>query len=63
MRDDSKPAFPYTGCGDEGMTMRDYFAAHAPDAPQAWHGAERNISDLIQWRWYYADAMLQERTK
>lgn len=26
---DGGPAFPFTGCGTDGMTLRDYFAAKA----------------------------------
>jgi hypothetical protein len=48
----------------EGMTLRDYFAAHAPPVPD-WYIKMRNsdMEDLIKWRWYYADAMLAEREK
>jgi hypothetical protein len=46
---------------DAGMTLRDYFAAHAPEPHKNWHGGERNYSDIIEWRWHYADAMLRAR--
>jgi hypothetical protein len=29
---DGGPAFPFTGCGADGMTLRDYFAAKAMQA-------------------------------
>lgn len=45
----------------QGMTLRDYFAAHAPEPPESWHGGARKIADLIAWRWSYADYMLKER--
>lgn len=67
--DTGGPAFPTNRVNmigevvpdEEGMTLRDYFAAHAPEPPKIWHGGERNISDVIEWRWYYADAMLKAR--
>ena len=43
-----------------GMTLRQYYAAHAPDAPDWFRGGERNMRSLIEWRWYYADEMLKE---
>ena len=61
-----------------GMTLRDYFASNAPPAPHGWIGssddANTNIASfgsrpdseiflMIEWRWYYADAMLTEREK
>lgn len=51
-----------------GMTLRDYFAAHAPECPdtwlsrypmeRGWRGEARAISD---WRFEYADEMLKAR--
>jgi len=58
------PAFPlHPVCmkGQEGMTLRDYFAAHAPEPYKNWRDGERNFSDIIEWRWHYADAMLKKR--
>ncbi len=67
------PAFPseepsFTERNDilgynQGMTLRDYFAAHAPEPPESWNGGDRALSDIIEWRWYYADAMLKARNK
>lgn len=56
--------------GDEnGMSLRDYFAAHAPEPPD-YVLTTININDHAQlaqafaaWRWQYADAMLAEREK
>jgi hypothetical protein len=45
----------------DGMTLRDYFAAHAPEPYKNWHGGDRSIVDIVQWRWAYADAMLKAR--
>jgi len=48
---------------------RDYFAAHAPQPPVTWRGGEwmqsgaGALASYIDWRWYYADAMLAEREK
>jgi hypothetical protein len=59
------PAFPaQVKFFDEpttGMTLRDYFAAHAPEPYKNWHGGERGFADIIEWRWSYADAMLKAR--
>ena len=46
-----------------GASLRDYFAAHAPNPPPTWHGGDNGIDDCIKWRYYYADAMLKERAK
>lgn len=48
---------------DPGMTLRDYFAAHAPEPPDRWHGGDREVDDIIEWRWYYADRMMKARSK
>ena len=77
---DGGPAFPtenamQTGpssCRYEGMTMRDYFAAHAPigvaDANEAFyraHGRNARTSEMLDTlaglRSMYADAMLKAR--
>lgn len=70
-KNDGGPAFPladsyreYSGTyvGDaNGMSLRDYFAANAPEPPESWHGGQRKTSDLIEWRWAYADYMLKAR--
>lgn len=87
--DDGGPAFPSTGQLDiNGMSLRDYFAAHAPDMPRwfirkclglpksatiaEWNKHDRRVLDddamdqetaMMEWRWYYADAMLRARKK
>ena len=77
---DGGPALPtenamQTGpssCRYEGMTMRDYFAAHAPigvaDANEAFyraHGRNARTSEMLDTlaglRSMYADAMLKAR--
>ena len=62
-------AFPCPGNPDSmpkesGMTMREYFAAHAPPMSEQW--AEELIGDghhcfdaEAAWRWTYADAMIK----
>lgn len=61
-KNDGGPAFPTPeshGDDYEGMSMRDYFAAHAPlqiDDARTWE----NEAEL---RYKYADAMLKERVK
>ena len=63
-KDTGGPAFPATnhhGHKLEGMTLRDYFAAHAPEPPESWRGGDKKLHDIIYWRWWYADAMLKAR--
>ena len=54
----------------EGMSLRDYFAAHAPAAPAWWWDSYKTIwaEDLgkaaqheAQWRYVYADVMVKQR--
>ena len=64
MKKDGGPAFPNEsdfGVSDKscGMSLRDYFAAHAPIPAKA--GA--TWGEHAQLRWEYADAMLAERDK
>jgi hypothetical protein len=76
MRQDTKPidnggpAFPsamevrfgdYATAGHAEMSLRDWFATHAPEPPQEWRGGDRKLPDVIEWRWWYADAMLKAR--
>jgi len=80
MKQDGGPAFPVTAdllCDHtsgtsvrlKGMSLRDYFAAHAPQPPVTWRGGEwmqsgtNALAAYIAWRWYYADTMLAERAK
>ena len=62
-----------------GMTLRDYFAAHAPEMPKWFrHEADEPIPEgenrqawirrnqaakFFEWRGFYADAMIAERAK
>ena len=53
----------------ESVSLRDYFAAHAPEPPQWWSflqreacGAER-MAQEARWAYQWADAMLAERGK
>ena len=79
-KDTGGPAFPTTpehqerisGLGGPGMTLRDWFATHAPPMPEQWFkDSPRNIADPLwhwgeasaAWAFYYADAMLAERSK
>lgn len=68
------PAFPYHDSYRSGMSLRDYFAAHAPitldDARDAMESMGRTsytweelIHTLAQMRFGYADDMLKEREK
>lgn len=63
----SAVGYPHPGAG---MSLRDYFAAHAPPPPEGWLRFEKKAGDLVQyaadlalWRRLYADAMLTERAK
>lgn len=49
---------------EPGMSLRDYFAAHAPPAPDGW-GSSYDFSEdrCADWAYTYADAMLAERAK
>ena len=44
---------------NSGMTLRQYYAAHAPEPPKWWGGGEINLSNIIAWRFTYADCMIQ----
>lgn len=85
-KDDGGPAFPVQPAWDDdgeiimyasdGMSLRDYLAAHAPHPPSEWYQSQREaqttqgnpwnfdpISALIRWRWHYADLMIAERDR
>ena len=62
------PAFPVDVPGHRiefGMTLRDYFAAHAPEPPGDFIRTNAELYDSLawraRWRWTYADAMLRAR--
>ncbi len=47
-----------------GMTLKDYFAAHAPDIPKGWWKGDNRepiLDRMVMWRWAYARAMLADR--
>lgn len=47
-----------------GMTLRDYFAAHAPvPANMSWNNRANLLGEEVEYRYKYADAMLAERAK
>jgi hypothetical protein len=52
---------------EQGMTLRDYFAANAPEMPKWFYetsfcsSIDEKLSRLAQWRWAYADAMIAGR--
>lgn len=52
---------PRTSVFMPGMTLRQYFAANAPEVPDdfAWKNGETDLVQRIaRWRWQYADLML-----
>ena len=65
-RDDSGPAFPSASASQPGMSLLDYFAAHAPPATQE-SVREFNVNDLsllegiALWNYEYAAKMLARR--
>ena len=76
---DGGQAFPYVvpqqldgqggvrdgGWNESGMSLRDYFAAHAPPRPvRHMQGSGKSESEIeSNWCFTYADAMLAERAK
>jgi hypothetical protein len=51
-----------------GMTLRDWFATHAPPPPAWWldqYGATTSLNEhgklIADWNWAYADSMLAAR--
>ena len=65
MKPDGGPAFPFVlkenGAGEPGMSLRDYFAAHALTGILAAPGALPNKVKVAVWAYEYADAMLEAR--
>lgn len=66
------PRKPDGGPASGGMSLRDYFAAHAPTMPKTAFldlergnesGAQWMAKRLARWAYAYADAMLAEREK
>jgi hypothetical protein len=47
----------------QGVTLRDYFAAHAPPKPDNWQPSDTKVipHDDAAWAYAYADAMLAQR--
>ena len=63
-RTDGGTAFPARqDFGDEGMSLRDYLAAHCPPCPDWFEGDQRpnQVERLASWPWHYADAVLARR--
>ena len=76
---DGGPAFPQTDCNacgsshrstgheEPGMTLRDYFAAHAPPMDDTWRSLYEPTTQpqaaKIRWALWWADAMLKAREK
>lgn len=51
----------------DGLTKREYFAAHSPDMPEWWFNCQKHDGSdyeefrfrmMCKWRWHYADIML-----
>lgn len=59
-------AFPFKfGSQDPGMTLREYFAAHAPAMPDGWQFQMHENATIAErraaWAWKYAEAMMDRR--
>ena len=57
-------AFPYTGLGSDGMTLRDYFAAKAMQgliAQSAGTAVGSRVEIAAEYAYAAADAMLKAR--
>ncbi len=53
--DDGGPAFWVSG-----MSLRDYFAAHAPESEKE-NFDNNDPRDPLGWKWRYANAMIRAR--
>lgn len=58
-------AFPVSDGSRPGMTLREYFAAHAPPSPADWTinlaEGETKADREAAWAWQYAEAMMTRR--
>jgi hypothetical protein len=68
MAEDGGPAFPlnrYKSPYTEGMTLRDYFAVHAPNVGDGlmWNQGESSVRIEAARAYRWADAMLAERKR
>ncbi len=61
-KDTGGPAFPSERFKEEGMTLRDYFAAKAMQGLLACDWVDEN-TDIAQAAYEVADAMIKEREK
>ena len=61
-------AFPHPHGLHDGMTVREYFAAHAPEMPKWFSDShyhsrvDEKLALIAEWRWAYADAMIAGRS-
>ena len=60
MSDEPQQAFPYTGLGSDGMTLRDYFAAKAMAVlmTSAWSIPHAEVASKAYW---FAEQMMKAR--
>ena len=54
-----QPAFPsqHQVVGESGMSLLEYFAAHAPPVPDWYEPDKGQVNRFFRWRWYYASTM------
>jgi len=63
-KDTGGPAFPWDGNGDDGMTLRDYFAAKAMAGMLAHEDSYiYQPIEIADKAYVIADAMIKERSK
>jgi len=71
---DGRSAFPRedyqidSGRGQPGMTLRDWFAGHAPEMTEQWFkdsagDGQHWLEAQAAWSYAYADAMIAERDR
>jgi len=57
--------FPCNGSGTHGLTLREYFAAHAPPVPDDWSfqlaEGQSKADRVAAWAFQYAEAMMERR--
>ena len=65
---DGPPAFPLVRQSaedvfEEGMTLRDYFAAHALTSFSGGRPSDETCEKMARWAYRIANAMLEERAR
>lgn len=64
--DETTLTVPYPGDTPAGMTLLDWFAGHAPDAPDYWPCKPRNMAEIYMdtdWRYHWAEDMIAQKRR